>query len=737
MTQECTPMPHVARIQEFFIEGKNQKKSHVLLHITEPTNAEEWKRGYFFAIAEIEESDVEMIGHAQRLIDDIESGYYETEMESGPKGPFETTLEFINRRSSHLIHQTGTLNCIVGVIRDTSISLSYYGSPHAYVFFSQKNSIEQINILSGEQDADDTHLFSAVIEGTINPGDRMFFGTPHITDELSIERIKEIVMSRPLEKAVEHIEHVLKDARKEESFGGIICDVVEQSADTPAPPSNSAASLQHLIDNQRETTETLSPSLFGGRKKQKTEQGRQQKRRNAIETNHRRRTGEEIIGGTIPQMILVGMGRALVFIGLMLSKLIKWIAIGFSRIFVTLFILLTNKNNGRAHALRSLKETWLNIQSSINSLSIVSKILFLGVIVLSITFASSLVYLRIQEHYRQKEIVYEQQIQAIQDKKAAAEARKIYNDDTGAFNLLKEAESLVMTLPQENDAQTKTYEELKSLVETALLHLRKITTVDAHMMVDLGTKAEGAKASRLTRINDTLVAFGPDDNRYYLVDKDTGSVEVQSHDSLIKLTSGNTPKENDMMVFLGDANQVYIYNPETKAISRTEISYPTESTQVSSPFIYNLRLYLVDKTNNQIIRHSKTQTGYDKGTPWLTNNDGVDLSQAISIAIDGDIFALTQNGTILKFSAGTPESFSISGLDPALENPTDLYTYTDIDSIYIVEPTNKRIVKLNKQGTFQAQYTNASWIGPTGMVVDVAKKTVYVLDNNKVYSFTL
>ncbi|PIR75000.1 MAG: hypothetical protein COU34_05035, partial [Candidatus Magasanikbacteria bacterium CG10_big_fil_rev_8_21_14_0_10_43_9] len=472
MHHERAPMPHVARIQEFFIEGKNQKQSHVLLHITEPTNAEEWKRGYFFAIAEIEEGDVEMIGHAQRLIDDIESGYYETELGTGGKGPFETTLEFINRRSSHLLHQTGSLSCLVGVIHDASISLSYYGSPHAYVFFSQKDSIEHINILDGGQEEDDTHLFSAVIEGTINPGDRMFFGTPHITDELSIDRIKEIVMSRPLEKAVEHIEHVLKDARKDESFGGIFCNVVEQSADLPTPPSNSAASLQHLIDKQRETTETLSPSLFGGKKKAKAEPTRQQKRRNAIETNHRRRTGEEIIGGTIPQMILVGMGRALVFIGLTLWKVTKWGAIGVSRIFVTIFILLTNKNNGRAHALRSLKETWLNIQSSISRLSLVSKILFLGVIVLSVTFAGSLTYIRIQEHYRQKEIAYEQQVQAIEDKKAAAEARKIYNDDTGAFNLLKEAESLVTTLPQENDEQIKTYEELKSVVDTALLDLR-------------------------------------------------------------------------------------------------------------------------------------------------------------------------------------------------------------------------------------------------------------------------
>jgi len=731
-------MPHIARIHEFFIEGKNQQKSHVLLHITEPTTAEEWKRGYFFAIAEIEDANIEMIGHAQRLIDDIESGYYETEEDNSVKGSFETTLEFINRRSNHLLHQSGTLHCVVGVIRGTSISLSYHGNPHAYVFFSQKNEIQEIDILGGASEEDQGHLFSAVIEGNINPGDRMFFGTPHITDELPIDRIKDIIMSRPLDEAVSHVEHVLKDARSEESYGALVCDVVEQSAETPTPPSNSAASLQHLIDKQRETTETLSPSLFGGRKKAKAEPARQQKRRNAVETNYRKRSGgEEIIGGSIPQMILIGIGRALVALGVFLWKILKWIGIGLSRTFVTIFILITNKNNGRVHAIRSFKETWMNIKASIARLSIVSKILFLAVIVLSITFAGSVVYLRIQEHYKQKEIAYEQQVQAIQDKKAAADARKIYNDDTGAFNLLKEAEALVATLPQEKDEQKTTHEELKTMIDDALLDLRDITVVNATLLADLHTAAEGATASKLTRINDTIVAFGPDDNRYYFVDKDTGSVNVQSHDSLMKLMSGNTPKENDMMVFLGTENQVYTYSPETTAISKVEISYPTESTRIAAPFIYNLKLYLVDQANNQILRHSKTQGGYDKGTPWLKNNDGVDLSDAISIAIDGDIFALKQNGNILKFTAGTQDSFSISGLDPALENPTDLYTYNDVDSIYIVEPTNKRIVKLNKQGTFQAQYTSDNWVGPTGMVVDEAKKTIYVLDDNKVYSFKM
>ncbi|MDP2669506.1 MAG: hypothetical protein Q8O99_00375, partial [bacterium] len=284
---------------------------------------------------------------------------------------------------------------------------------------------------------------------------------------------------------------------------------------------------------------------------------------------------------------------------------------------------------------------------------------------------------------------------------------------------------------------TTTYLGLKDQLDAAFLALRDITAVDANLLIDLSTIAEHVQTERMIRINDTLVAFGKDDNRLYIIDKDTGAVTTQTHDSLSKLIAGNTPKENDMMAFVGEGNQIYVYKPDTKALSRTDISYPTESVSIAAPFIYNLRLYLIDTANNQILRHTKTQTGYDRGTPWLTQTTGVDLTGAVSLAIDGDIFVLKQTGDILKFSVGAPSTFVITGLDPLLDNPTDMYTYSDMESIFIVESTNTRIVELNKQGTFKAQYISDLWEKPTGMVVDTQDKTIYVLDGSKVYSFTI
>ena len=54
-------------IREFFVEGDDQKTSHVLLHITEPSTAEEIEKGYFLALCEINNLIVESAARGEIL----------------------------------------------------------------------------------------------------------------------------------------------------------------------------------------------------------------------------------------------------------------------------------------------------------------------------------------------------------------------------------------------------------------------------------------------------------------------------------------------------------------------------------------------------------------------------------------------------------------------------------------------------------------------------------------------
>ena len=111
--------------------------------------------------------------------------------------------------------------------------------------------------------------------------------------------------------------------------------------------------------------------------------------------------------------------------------------------------------------------------------------------------------------------------------------------------------------------------------------------------------------------------------------------------------------------------------------------------------MYNRKLYLVDTAHQQIYKHSLTQTGYDKGSAWV-KDASVNLTNAVSIAVDGDVFVLNKNGEILKLVGGEKQAFAIVGLEPPLKAPTFIWTYNNINNLYILEPDAKRVVVTDK-----------------------------------------
>ncbi|PIZ95046.1 MAG: hypothetical protein COX81_01975 [Candidatus Magasanikbacteria bacterium CG_4_10_14_0_2_um_filter_37_12] len=740
-------------IREFFVEGDDQKTSHVLLHITEPSTAEEIEKGYFLALCEINNGSIEHIEQLQQIIDDIEAGYYNTANEDGDKNPFELTLEYINRKNLEISDKKIAIHCLVAVVKNNTISISYHGNPHAILFYEQKNQIHTFNILKEQAENNDSDaLFSSVIEGNVNPGDKIFVATPQVTDHFSYDRLEKIITSRSIPQSVDHIEKVLKNLHGHSSFGGILCEYLsnknpqetEKEPQSKKLDQSSAESLDQLLQSERNTAETLSPPLFSlFRKKTKKEESinktrislkkrRKIVRDNVTETNYRPHQDSEI--RTIKSTTLVLVGRTLVEGGLWLINLIKKLAIVIGKIFIMIFILITNKNNSRREAIQSFKNTGHNLGQFIKELPIASKILLFGTIIAAILFISSIAGMKINEERLVREQNYNNHIQAIEDKIAIAEASIIYNDNSKAFTTLKEAQELTDAISDNGKESKELQQQFSVSIEEKLIKLRNVTVVSPQLLIDLQNQYGEINTKKMTRIDDTLVAYGPEDQSFYSFEINSKNSETHLHDIVSNITGGSTPKEQDKIVFLSGNQDIFEYNKETKTLSKNDIAYPDDKPQITDIFIYNLRLYAIDKKNNQIYKHNKTKTGYDKGSPWIKTNN-VDLSDAVSLAVDGDIFVLKENGEILKFVSGKKEEFTITGLDPELSKPSIIWTYNDVQNIYILEPSVKRIVVLNKEGKLLKQYTVNEWQEPTGMIVDEAKKTIYVLDQNKIYSF--
>ena len=344
-------------------------------------------------------------------------------------------------------------------------------------------------------------------------------------------------------------------------------------------------------------------------------------------------------------------------------------------------------------------------------------------------FLGSIATFKIKAAYAAKNAAYNNAAQAIIDKKAAAEASIIYGDDNRALTLLQEAKTGLDSLSDSGKTRKNKKAELTKNVEEALSKLRKLTIVTPELLVDLTQKNPKAQTIGLVQIDKTMLAYGADDNFLYKIDAQAKTVELKDHTGFSKLSNASTPKENDFVTFLTGDNALASYDKNTSILTKKDIAYPNENVKLSSICVYNRKLYTVDTNNNQIYKHVLTQTGFDKGIAWL--KDSADVKDAVSITVDGDMFVLKQNGELFKLTGGLKQDFALSGVDPRLDKPTIVWTYNNVNNIYILEPTNKRVVVTDKTGKLIAQYTANEWKAPSGMIVDEAGKKVYVLDENK------
>lgn len=756
-------------IQEFFVEGDNQELSHVLLHIAEPVTHEEHERGYFFALVEINKSYPEQITQVQQIIDDIESNYYDEEIFE--EETFEKILQKINKQSHHILHYKDTnIHCIAGILQNNRLVLAYHGSPKALLYYKSKDALKETPIVDSDTD-EQGQLFSAVVEGNINAGDYVYIATPHVDEYFSSDRVRKILQSRTAKETTMHIQKVLDSLKNEFSFGGLLFHIPKTVLSSqkqypfPSKSSSSQASLDNLLETTKSTEETLSPSLMRNVKEElkkrwqnrakgqpkeiseKTGKDKLAKRlrllkkrnktksikRGSIETNYR--PADTQSQETWASKFLIIFGRTLVFLGTGIYIVLKKTTSFLISATRQLFFLITNKNGQRTLIIDKWQSKIDEKKQTIINLSLISKIVFLLLIILVFIFILSIGYFKIKEGREAKKAQYNNLISVIEEKKSDAEARILYGEETRALEVLQETKKLVENLPQDTKKEREKINELNADIDEILLKLRKITAVQAELVVDLSqTKAE-VKATQFVWFDNKLVAFGPEDDTLYFINPLTKDVELKKHETITGLKAADVPKEDDKIVFIANGNELVEYDKETQVLSNKTIAYQNDEADIKDISIYNRRAYILDIANDQIYKHGQTQTGYDRGTNWVTNKSG-SLANAVSLTVDGDIFVLTDNN-VLKFFGGEQDSFEVRGVDPILENPTEIWTYSDVDNLYIAEPTNKRIVVINKEGNFVGQYTSDQWSNPTSMIIEENEKTVFVLDNNKVYKFSL
>lgn len=212
--------------------------------------------------------------------------------------------------------------------------------------------------------------------------------------------------------------------------------------------------------------------------------------------------------------------------------------------------------------------------------------------------------------------------------------------------------------------------------------------------------------------------------------------------SLVDKTSSPLLKyalENPNFLLSQDNNYIYALNEkEIDSINKgSQKSTPIQSGSWSSVIgfsNYYGNLYLLDKKNNQVLKLVKGESEYGKSN-YFSNPPS--LANATSMAVDGSVWILFKDGTIQKFTKGSQESFKNPTLDEPLKNPQKIFTDINTDNLYILEPTQERIVVIGKDGSLHAQYKSKILKRAKDFEVIEKEKTIYFLADGKIYKIEL
>jgi hypothetical protein len=145
------------------------------------------------------------------------------------------------------------------------------------------------------------------------------------------------------------------------------------------------------------------------------------------------------------------------------------------------------------------------------------------------------------------------------------------------------------------------------------------------------------------------------------------------------------------------------YNPTWEQLGHQVVGGQDQWRAPLSLRTFGSNLYLLDPTANQIFKYVAEQF-MNAPDRWVKQSDA-DLSKAIDMGIDGNIYVLHNDGHISKYYAGEPVPFTVTSVPRSLNSAVALYT--DVEEVtqylYVADASERRIVQLDREGTFVRQ----------------------------------
>lgn len=240
----------------------------------------------------------------------------------------------------------------------------------------------------------------------------------------------------------------------------------------------------------------------------------------------------------------------------------------------------------------------------------------------------------------------------------------------------------------------------------------------------------------------TLDGFFSDGTLLYAVSYKSGSVYsidpkaktiatiVENPNISASIKFGTLVSTRDTLVLYTQDKNVYEVDLVSKKVTKQFISGTWEDAADMASYFTNI--YLLSPKNNQIYKHLKFAGGYTQKTDYVQNPSAGELTSAVGIGIDSDVYVTDASGQVTKYTVGKKVPYSISGLP---EEPTGIrkvYADSAVRGLYLL--SIDKIYRIDGNARYTGQYQSDNVKDIKNIYVSDDSRMIFILSEGKIYA---
>jgi len=364
------------------------------------------------------------------------------------------------------------------------------------------------------------------------------------------------------------------------------------------------------------------------------------------------------------------------------------------------------------------------------------KYLFMAIAVVLILFLGNIALATWRKNHQAVQESQTTTAAAIEQKLSEAESALIYNNENGAVVLITEIETLLASLDKNSPDRAS--------LENRLLSLKNKVSKDVRVDNPTVLTEFGSVPTNLIRSPNGFLGYNKNSGRLAFYDFRAGSTKpVLQNQNTGNLSFGVFLGSNAGYTFLHkdgkfvkldiDGESLADLNAGTNAdVSLADLARGRALAVLGENS--NARLYALDHKTQQIWRMNVNDSGIATPDRWLKTT--ADFTEARDLAIDGSVYVLYADH-LEKYFNGTRQNFQISAISPPAKNLVSIFTAPDLQSLYLADPDNKRIIILNKQGQLEKQLISEKLHELSDLFVDEKAGLLYALSGSELLQINI